>query len=64
MGHTFKAMYLDITGKQHPKVFHGPGAGATFTEGQDGGSDVDGIDTPPVKHEMDEKNEKGMVAAT
>lgn len=41
---TFKSIYLDITGKQHPSKFHRPEA--TYVEGKDTGSD-----TPPVMNE-------------
>ncbi|KAH7391294.1 urea active transporter-like protein [Cadophora sp. MPI-SDFR-AT-0126] len=41
---TFKAIYLDVTGKQHPSRHHRPEA--TYVEGKEAGSD-----TPPVTHE-------------
>ncbi len=44
---TARSIYLDVTGKQHPKRFHSPEA--TFVEGKEGA----GGDTTP-------QNEKGM----
>jgi len=41
---TFKAIYLDITGKQHPSRHHRPEA--TYVEGKEAGNE-----TPPVVHE-------------
>jgi hypothetical protein len=45
MGHTFKSMYLDITGKSHPSKFHAHGAG--ITEAVEEKSE--GTETPPSK---------------
>jgi hypothetical protein len=51
--HTFKAIYLDITGKQHPSTYHT--SAAIYVEGQKGDS-KDGQDTPPNKEmEVSEK---------
>src|SRR5277367_2418550 len=41
---TLKAIYLDVTGKQHPSKFHHPEA--TYVEGKETGGD-----TPPAGHE-------------
>ncbi|PVH81429.1 urea active transporter-like protein [Cadophora sp. DSE1049] len=41
---TFKAIYLDVTGKQHPSRHHRPEA--TYVEGKEAGNE-----TPPVAHE-------------
>ncbi|KAH7319206.1 urea active transporter-like protein [Rhexocercosporidium sp. MPI-PUGE-AT-0058] len=41
---TFKAIYLDVTGKQHPSKHHRPET--TYVEGKEPGTD-----TPPAMHE-------------
>ncbi len=46
MGHTFKAIFLDITGKKHPSAYHGHGA--DVVEGK-AAEKSDGLDTPPVE---------------
>jgi len=48
--HTFKSIYLDVTGKQHPSKYHN--SEAVYVEGQreDG---KDGAETPPPDKEMD-----------
>jgi hypothetical protein len=43
--YTFKAIYLDITGKKHPSSYHT--STATYVEGKETKSD--GADTPPSK---------------
>lgn len=48
MAHTFKAIFLDITGKKHPKSYHGHGV--DVVESQEEKSD--GMETPPAKAEM------------
>jgi len=53
IAHTIKAIYLDITGKQHPSKFHAHGAGVV--EGV-GAEKSDGVDTPPTKTDMGEKS--------
>lgn len=58
MAHTFKAMFLDLTGKQHPAKFHGPAA--TFSEGKEVG---EGSDTPPVVGDEKEIAEKSTIIA-
>jgi urea-proton symporter len=52
MAHTFKAIYLDVTGKQHPSKYHTHGA--AIVEGQKA-EKSDGLDTPPVRGESNEK---------
>lgn len=55
MWHTFKAIYLDVTGKQHPRTYHGHGV--DIVEGKsDGLEKSDGADTPPTKNELGEKS--------
>jgi hypothetical protein len=56
MAHTFKAMFLDLTGKQHPGKFHGPAA--MFSEGKEVGG---GSDTPPVVGDEKEIAEKSAI---
>lgn len=46
MMHTFKAIFLDITGKKHPKSYHGHGVDVIESHPHLDGSD--GTETPPV----------------
>jgi hypothetical protein len=48
MLHTFKAIYLDATGQEHPSKHHAPGA--MITEGLEH-EKSDGLETPPQKDE-------------
>jgi hypothetical protein len=59
LAHTFRSMWRDVTGKEHPKKFQ---ADAQFTdaheiEKSDGAESPPGkgVDTPPVKEEIGEK---------
>jgi hypothetical protein len=52
IAHTIKAIFLDITGKQHLSKFHAHGA--EITEGVAEGKS-DGVDTPPTKGDTGEK---------
>ena len=54
--HTFKSIYLDITGKRHPSTYHT--SEAIFVEGQKR-DDKNGQDTPPSK-EMDVSDKAGI----
>lgn len=45
MAHTFKAMFLDITGKKHLSTYHG--RGGSITEGETA-ENSDGIETPSL----------------
>jgi hypothetical protein len=49
MAHTFKAIFLDVTGKRHPSKYHAHGA--DIVEGKEGG-----VETPSVKGEVGEKS--------
>ena len=55
IAHTVKAIFLDVTGKQHPSKFHAHGA--EITEGMTEGKS-DGADTPPPKGDMGEKSQE------
>jgi len=44
--HTISSIYLDVTGKQHPRKFHSPEA--TYVEGTEKTGSA-GVDTPPSK---------------
>jgi hypothetical protein len=44
MGHTFNAIFLDITGKKHPSTYHGHGVGIVDGELEKS----DGVETPPL----------------
>jgi len=55
IAHTIKAIFLDVTGKQHPSKFHGHGA--EITEGV-AEEKNDGLDTPPSKRNMGEKSQE------
>lgn len=48
--HTFRSIYLDVTGKQHPSTYHH--SETIYVEGQRGDG-KDGTDTPPTTKEMD-----------
>ena len=48
--HTFRSIYLDVTGKQHPSKFHR--TEAVYVEGEKEGS-KDGTDSPSVGKEWD-----------
>lgn len=53
IAHTIKAIFLDITGKQHPSKFHAHGV--QVVEGQ-GAEKSDGVDTPPTKGDVGAKS--------
>jgi hypothetical protein len=55
--HTFRSIYLDVTGKQHPAKYHN--SEAIYVEGQTEDS-KDGADTPPASKEMDVAEKAGI----
>lgn len=54
--HTFRSIYLDITGKQHPSKFHR--SEAIYVDGE--GDSKAGSDTPPVGKDIDTSEKTGI----
>ena len=51
LGHTFKSIYLDVTGKQHPSKFHR--SDAVFVDAKEGGV------SPPSERVAEVHEKKG-----
>ena len=53
LAHNIKAIFLDVTGKQHPAKYHG--SEATYVEGKEAG-----VSTPPSGNEKEISEKTGV----